>query len=627
MNSLFTAALEGNADEMRNTMKTFPGIVNVTRQSDGATALILSAQAGNIECVQYLVAEDNVDLNALSHDGTTAIHAAVRSGHLQVLKCLLQHGADPARSMQDGTTPLHTAALTGNTQATRTLVDHGVPVNIQKRTGITPAYAAAYNGHVPALQYLVENGAADLKLATVNATSPLHAAAYNGHLQAVRFLVKAGASLTDARDDGSTALYLAALNGHLPVVRFLFDSHHGLPPHSDLALYIAAYNGFCSVVQFLVDRHVVNDTPSRNGMTPLYAATFNGHLDVVECLVRAGASVEKVTPNGTAPVHAAAYNGHLDLVKYLVEVACCNKDKSRDDGSTALFAAAVSGHLEVVRYLCSAGCDTNKARSDGSTPLFAAAHTGHLEVLRYLAEVCDCNCSKSRRGGVTPLQTAAMCGHVEIVEYLIARGVSESDEGVRLAAQYGRLSVVRFLMRRATALDNFTASQLHASALATATAFSQMEVTQWLQASAGWTPLHYASEDRDVELAARLLHQGADPHVCDSQNLTPLDIAQRVFSKPLCTRTIECLGAASLPWTPETNRFFPPGFRRAVKIFVRMISRWDVEANPPYEVWCIVLSFLPRNWDLRRRLTACRRKGVWRTVVDVTQRRLRGRVA
>ncbi|HZD94580.1 MAG TPA: ankyrin repeat domain-containing protein, partial [Candidatus Sulfotelmatobacter sp.] len=60
------------------------------------------------------------------YPGWTGLHSAAQGGHLEVVKLLLQHGADPnAREAGDNTYPLHWAAASRHLEIVRALLDAG----------------------------------------------------------------------------------------------------------------------------------------------------------------------------------------------------------------------------------------------------------------------------------------------------------------------------------------------------------------------------------------------------------------------------------------------------------------------------------------------------------------------
>ena len=64
----------------------------------------------------------NADVDTVRSDtGRTAMIAAARNGHHQVVSLLLQHKADPSIAGQAGRDALHSAALFGQTEVIRVL--------------------------------------------------------------------------------------------------------------------------------------------------------------------------------------------------------------------------------------------------------------------------------------------------------------------------------------------------------------------------------------------------------------------------------------------------------------------------------------------------------------------------
>ncbi|CAG9466323.1 unnamed protein product [Pedinophyceae sp. YPF-701] len=71
-----------------------------------------AAETGNLEIVRYLV-ENGADVNALDNDDETALHEAAEDGHLEVVKYLIAVGVDPDIRNDDGETAADIALARG----------------------------------------------------------------------------------------------------------------------------------------------------------------------------------------------------------------------------------------------------------------------------------------------------------------------------------------------------------------------------------------------------------------------------------------------------------------------------------------------------------------------------------
>lgn len=116
--------------------------------SENARMPIVDAgRRGNFELLdECLVA--GVSVNALDKSGCSALHGVAQGGHVQCLMRLLKE-PKLAINLQNklGDTPLHCAAVRGHSEVVRVLLDHGAQQDITNRDNQTPR-SLAKNGIV-----------------------------------------------------------------------------------------------------------------------------------------------------------------------------------------------------------------------------------------------------------------------------------------------------------------------------------------------------------------------------------------------------------------------------------------------------------------------------------------------
>ena len=105
-------------------------------------------------------AEVNAPTTAISAE-CTSLHLAAAFGHHEVVKSLLQHGANiNFTPMIPKQTPLHLAGMNGHDKVVEVLLQYSnVKVNIRDENDCTALHLAASMGHINVVKQLLINGA------------------------------------------------------------------------------------------------------------------------------------------------------------------------------------------------------------------------------------------------------------------------------------------------------------------------------------------------------------------------------------------------------------------------------------------------------------------------------------
>jgi hypothetical protein len=181
------------------------------------------AYYGYIETLK-LCFYDNVDINMPDHCGAP-IYSAARGGHINIVRFLIENGANVNAKSYDGKTPLHGAAENMNKDIALLLLEKGADINAKERNGWTPLNQAIRNYHKDAAALLIEKGA-DVNVKDVNGMTPLHNAVVYSNKDAAALLIEKDVDVNAIDDIGKTPLD-RAVSGRQKETAALLRSHGG----------------------------------------------------------------------------------------------------------------------------------------------------------------------------------------------------------------------------------------------------------------------------------------------------------------------------------------------------------------------------------------------------------------
>jgi ankyrin repeat protein len=256
---LLYATLYGDAEAVQRLIKSGadPNIKNAA----GATALMWAVN--DLEKTRLLI-EAGADVNARSEDGRTPlIIAATRYGSSQIVKLLLDHGANPSVKVpgpNGDMTPLAEAAYSGDAAVLQLLLEHGADT---KTAGWFPLAYAAFALCEKCLDILIQRAeSADVTQATLFSVPPFN------EPRAVRLLLDRGADFRATDPEGRSVLMLAAGSATLPLATIQNLIGRGLDVNAkstkgDTALDFAKRHGQTSVVDFLIKAGAKEGNPPK----------------------------------------------------------------------------------------------------------------------------------------------------------------------------------------------------------------------------------------------------------------------------------------------------------------------------------------------------------------------------
>jgi ankyrin repeat protein len=211
------------------------GARTVIRNHWQQTALELARHDGLDTIASMIEAREAADADQIR---ALALIAAVKAEDIAEAQRLIVDGATVEErvpivgGLDDDYTPLGLAARAGRADIVRMLLEAGA--DPRPTIGLmrgTPVHEAAYFGHADVLRELTEKQSrANAPAPELDATGPyngltaLHDAVWHGHLKAARALVEAGARLDLKTHTGLTPRELAHLYGYDEIAHFLAEA-------------------------------------------------------------------------------------------------------------------------------------------------------------------------------------------------------------------------------------------------------------------------------------------------------------------------------------------------------------------------------------------------------------------
>jgi uncharacterized protein len=280
------------------------GVLNTPMAIDSMTPLMFAVRSGHVEAVRALL-DSGADVNETASNGLSVLVLAIINAHYELASFLLDRRADASAAGQ-GWTPLHQVVTTPRLsygrfphpsqtgrvsplELARKLIDRGADVNARmtvptmgdgyrtrlNRLDATPLLLAAKGAYPEMMELLLEHGAG-LRAKTAEGTTAL--------------MLAAGVAIFNEGDDAGTE------EETLRAVKLLVERGadvNEVDANGETALHGAAYRGHNSVVQYLADRGAALDVKNRVGWTPLtiadgvlYAEFFKQHRDTATLLRR-----------------------------------------------------------------------------------------------------------------------------------------------------------------------------------------------------------------------------------------------------------------------------------------------------------------------------------------------------
>ncbi|XP_067660035.1 ankyrin-3-like [Haliotis asinina] len=388
--------------------------------------LHMACRGGNVELVEHVLAQNIVEINSRSNDGSSPAMEAAYEGHTNVLELLRNEGADMTFVSDENDSILHAALDSKHMDTVKyVLTNDFVDIDSRNNNGITAVMLAVQGGLAEIFDLMVRKGA-NMSFVNDDKQTILHMACEEGHSEIVKYIIRENVVNINGRDDeGKTPVLLAAEQGYLDIVILLEGKGADLSVVDDWGeniLHMLTVEGQLNLaIYLLTQKNVVQNINKKSltGRTPVMVAALCGQRDLFDILVKYGADLTLVDTDGNSILHLAC-EGTVDIVKYLLSNTVVDINARGHLNRTPVLIAAEWGNIETFELLMKQGADMLLVDDDGNGVLLLAVRGGNVDLVQHILVNRIVDITAKNKYGLNAIEIAKESNHNSVYNSLLS---------------------------------------------------------------------------------------------------------------------------------------------------------------------------------------------------------------
>ncbi len=326
--TLLMLACAANAYESVKVLIEFGADINAV-DANGQTPLMYTTFKNAVKSAKILLENKNLKLEERDITGSTALIRTADFGSVEVLKLLLQSGADINAVDYSGMNALIRSITRKQNSISDLLIQSGANLNTFDSMERTPLIVAAHYDNLEIAEKLIKGGT-DTTIKDVNQNTAFLVASENNSANVLKLLIE---SQEIKDEEYAQAVVKCAMKNNIDSLVVLLDKAKNQKDMAFIALTSACLKNNSNIIHVCMDYDCDLNNTLYFGMTPL----------MMSCYVNAD-------------------NAAAQLIAYEADV-----NKSDEDGVTALMYVASKNNPKIRTLLLRNGADRTITDKNGKT--------------------------------------------------------------------------------------------------------------------------------------------------------------------------------------------------------------------------------------------------------------------
>ena len=526
--------------------------INYKVPDSNRTALHFAASSG-LDAMVYKLIRLGADINARDFNLQTPLHEASVKGHKKVVEILVNEDAAIDAQDSDLQTPLFHPLFHWLSQTSRTsqadhmdiiklLVDKGADINAKDRYGNVPLHFAINNECSKEKVELLLKLGGDISALNHDYKTPL-LLALERRSPLASVLISSVTKIEDAKDRyGNTPLHSAIINDcseeHVQLLMKLGGDINALNYDHKTPLMIALEKR-SPLTSVLISSITNLEDLDLSKLPTMSQAISKGYLEFAQVLHKLGKSVLFKDEDGNNILHLAMQQTNIEVPKWLLSLnGVKNLINAFNHNQKSPLVLAIENKSPMASILMDNVVNIKKDLDLTKLPTISKAisggHVGYLQLLHNLGK----NVLIKDDDGNNILHLAVKQDNVEVSKWLLSlKGVKslindtnhQSLTPIHEAVKNSNLKAIKLLIKHGAKVNSKNESNvtpLHSAAMKTNIEIVEILIKNGakinVQDKNGYTPMHCAAMKVQVEIIRLLWKHGGDTNVKDKSGRTPL---------------------------------------------------------------------------------------------------------